>query len=435
MEVPVPPLRKKRSRLSSQQRRRHTIARAVYEDRWGISAIVDVTPFAPIEKRFPLGTSIATIQAWQYTKRAELKRQAPVAAAKGTLAADAPRFLDMLPDATRAGYAILLQAWIDAPVPGERGPRTFGLMPRDTITEQHIRQQLAIWSSPPCGQSKRGLASNTLRHRVRALRVCYRTLDGKAAPNPCAGLEAIPKPKGDVRDVPVELVQLLLANLPDRGRPVRGQTKDNGPGRSTVSLSKIRLHVMAWTGLPQMQLERLRRRDVRFEAAELYRRPRRKGQGVEGSWTKLIPPAVEALRAYDAAKLWEQPFSRDSLKNTWKRTVTRTFKAAAAEAERTGNRTLLDALTEHVPPKCRPYDLRHAFLSEAYRVTGDLGAVSELAQHADLRMTQRYTKGAVSERARIAIEKMSARWLSSPPVPPPAPAAQKKLPRQFRLVR
>jgi len=54
-------------------------------------------------------------------------------------------------------------------------------------------------------------------------------------------------------------------------------------------------------------------------------------------------------------------------------------------------------------------------LTEAYRTTGDLRAVADLAQHANISTTQRYTEGAVTERSAAAIAKMSQRWQS--PVP------------------
>jgi integrase len=404
----------KKSRLPSQRRQRQTIVPRVYEDQWGITAIVEVAPFRPLEKRFPLGTNLDDIQAWQLRTRADLLEQAPAPLQRGTLAADVPRFLETLPaGAARDEYTYLLQAWVDALVPGET--ITFGAMRRDKIRRPQIRAQLKRWTAAPSGPSRQGFAASTVNHRLRALRALYLGLDGEDAASPCDRIKKLAAPKDEPRDIPVALVEWILGNMPDRGRPVKGQTTRNGAGRSRISHSKIRLRVMAWTGLPQMQLERLRPRDVRFTTGELYRRPRRKGEGVKGSWTGLIPPAIDALRDYAAANLWGRSFSRQSLNKTWKRALMRTMQ----QAEARGDEAARELLRTAVPENCRAYDLKHAFASEALRQTGDLLAVKELLQHASLTTTQRYTEGAVSERVQLAIEKMSERWRSpSVPVPP-----------------
>jgi integrase len=181
-------------------------------------------------------------------------------------------------------------------------------------------------------------------------------------------------------------------------------------GRAPVNLSKIRLRVMAWTGIPQMQMERLRKRDVDFIGNRICLQPRRKGKGVEGVWLPLSPPAVEAFRAYAAADLWEQPFSRKGLWITWRRTLARTRRQVEAAARTANDPALLEAFDAAIPPGCRPYDLRHSFLTEAYASSGDHRAVSELAQHSSLETTKRYTRGAVSTRTAAVVAAMAAKW-------------------------
>jgi integrase len=407
-----------KKRLPSQQRRGTTIAPRVYQDQWGITAQVEVAPFKPISKRFPRETDLKEIQAWQLRTRADLLDEKPQPLARGTLAADVPRFLETPYAGTgrkQDDYRYLLQAWIDATLPGTS--QTFGDTHRNKITRDQIRTQAQTWQEA-------GIAASTINHRVRALRKLYAVLDGEDAKNPCDKVKKLREPIPESRDIPVQVVQLLLANLPDRGRP------EKGGSRSTVSESKIRLRVMAWTGLPQMQLERLRERDVRFTTGELYRRPRRKGHGVAGSWTKLIPPAVEVLRDYAAANLWGKSFSRSSLRKAWKGTVRRTLKQAIAQAQQTGDArdvAFVEWLQTNIPEGCRPYDLKHAFGSEAYRQSGDSKAVKDLLQHASLVTTERYVQGAVSARVEVVIDKMSARWRpSSPPSPPATPTPRRR---------
>jgi integrase len=134
-------------------------------------------------------------------------------------------------------------------------------------------------------------------------------------------------------------------------------------------------------------------------------------------WADLLPPALEALRDYDRAGLWGRSFSRSSMHGSYRRAVINTRKALIAEAEQTGDRTMLEQFLEAVPENSYPYDTRHSFLTDAYRQTGDLAAVAELGQHASLDTTERYTKAAVPERVAAAIDKMRARWFPEAPKP------------------
>jgi integrase len=407
--------------------RRLTLARRIYQDRWGISVVVSIGEYYK-EHRFDLETDLEELKSFQRHEEAKVHDQMgkPTAVKKGTLASDVPAFLRTVPEgSTRDEFEDLLYCWIDAPVPGMVGV-TFGMLRREKIKRQQLETQLAIWGSKPFGQDGTGYAASTLNHRIRALRAVYRVLDAddEDAPDPTAKIKKRRESKAEPRDIPVPVVQLLLDNMPDRGRGLKGQK------RSTVSETKIRCRVIAWTGMPHKQLERLRERDVRFDTAEVYRTPRRKGKGAKGGWMKVIPPALEALRDYAAANLWGRPFSRSSIRASWRRTIARTLKQAADHARETGDTTLIDLVRQCLPENCRPYDLRHAFLSEAYRRSGDLRAVAELGQHSNLQTTRRYTEGAVSERADAAVAAMSERWTSARPEALPfanqAPAAQKK---------
>lgn len=368
--------------------KRHKLRTGIYADRYGISAIVTVGPLRD-EARFPIDTAVTDIEVWRLQRRAELLKERGTVGRRGTLAGDIRVFLPSIPAGRRRiDYENLLRHWRDSPL---------GTQPRWRITEIDIRTQLAAWETA-------GVAASTRRHRLRAIRVLYRRLDGRGAANPAAGITIRQSKSARPRDVPIALIEQLLANMPDRGRPVKAQR------RSTVSHTKIRLRVMAWTGLPQMQLERLRQTDVNFVVGTMRLQPRDKGAGSPAAVLPLIPPALAALRDYAAAKLWEQRFSRDSMNASWKRTLARTRRQIEAAALETGDPSALHAFDAAIPDGCRPYDLRHSFLSEAYRRTGDLRAVAELGQHADLRTTRRYTEGAVSERAAAAIAAMSVRW-------------------------
>ena len=66
-----------------------------------------------------------------------------------------------------------------------------------------------------------------------------------------------------------------------------------------------------------------------------------------------------------------------------------------------------------------PYDLRHSFGTEAYRLTGDIKAVGAALGQKTLRMTERYVQAAVSGRVASLFSQVSAGL-------PPATKAKRK---------
>lgn len=427
------------------------VAEGIYRDQYGFSAVVWVRGQPPVEQRFPPDADVDEIAAWRLRTRADLLdgvRPGKVAKT-GTLEREIRKFLDMLPEGGRKqGFVRLLGHWRRSPLATKS---------RAAITRLEIKEQLLAWEGEQ-------LSVSELNHRLRAIKALYRDLDGEDAPNPTRGIPKRREPHREPRAVPIEFVELILAHVPDR-RYGRALTVDQAraimaamaSGTKAVDLvarygvsdtmirkiarrrgdvdnwdqvshSKIRLRVMAWTGMPQMQLERLQPQHVRLEQAQVYLRPRRKGKGVPGAWVGLLPPAVEALRDFAAANLFGKAFSRPSLARTWTRAIAATLRALGKEKDQ----ARLTQFLACVPEGCRPYDLRHSFLTDAYRRTGDIRATAELAQHADLETTKQYTGGAVSERVAAAIAKMSERWTQAP-APPPPPAAKPK--PALRLVR
>lgn len=428
------------------------VAEGVYRDRYGLSGVVWVKGQRRIEQRFPLDTEINTILAWRLQTAADLLNGVAPAArrptAAGTLAQDSEKFLAMLPEGGRKkSFAQLLAHWRRSPLAD---------VPRAAITRLQIAEQLHAWEGEQ-------LSASELNHRLRAIRAVYRELDGDDAPNPAARVKKRREPPREPRAVPIEFVEIILAHVPDR-RHTRALTvadaqaitaavhagtracelarhygvsdtlirkiarrRGDVAGWNQVSHSKIRLRVMAWTGMPQIQMERLRPQDLDLENARVHLRPRQKGRGAPGAWVRLIPPGLEALRDFAAANLFGRPFSRRSLARTWARAIDATLRDLGAQ-----DPARLTQVLAVIPDGCRPYDLRHSFLTDAYRRTGDIRAVAEMAQHADLQTTKRYTEGAVSERVDAAIAKMSERWTQTPA---PTPAAQAKPTGLLRLVR
>jgi len=285
------------------------------------------------------------------------------------------------------------------------------------LKRSQIRAQLKTWSDE-------GRAPSTVNHRKQALSDLLRWAlgadDDEDITLPTDGIAHVKGADPEPRGIPMPILARILATMPDRGRP----TGDGKGTRPTVSHTKIRLGVMAWTGLAHMSLERLARTRINFRAAKIFYPARKKGKGAPGLWVDLLPPAIDWLRAYDRAGLWGTPFSRSSMHGSWRRAVRNTRRALVAEAEQTDDpvraadaKMMLEQFDATVPPNCYPYDTRHSFLTDAYEQSGDIGAVQNIGQHADIKTTNRYTKAAVPARVASAIDKMRARWFPEAPKP------------------
>jgi integrase len=364
------------------------------------------------QKPFPLGTDLAKIRSWIHATKAALEVARPETAPRGTLAADIAIYLKTLPTGQyKADSTAIFAHWIASPL---------GAMPRADIDRLDVIAQISRWLET-------GAAVNTTNKRLSRLRQLFQALDGINTPNPTDKITFLREPESAPRDIPVYIVKLILNSLPDVGRA------DRGGERPDTSETKIRLRVMAYTGIAPATLRRVSARDLDLDNGRIYLTARRKGKGAPGAWVSLIPPAVDALRAFAAAKLFGRAWSRSSMRKTWLVGIKRAKVTAAAYAERTGDPSWVTGLA-NLPPRCKPYDLRHSFASEIYRVTGDIRAVSELLQHADLETTKRYTKGAVSERVTAAIAKAGEVYTGSRELPS-SPAAAKKQKRMIGIVR
>jgi len=362
---------------------------------------------------FPLGTALDRIRAWQLSAKRDFLLEAPPAVGRGTLAGDIPTLLEQhIPEGRyREDLRALLAHWAASPL---------GARARMAITRADVLAQRKRWLEA-------GAAINSCNRRLSALRVLYHTLDATidgAVPScPADAVTYLKEPKPEPRAIPVHVVRLILDSLPDQGRAERGQE------RPTVSHTKLRLRVFAWTGAAPQTIARVTRRHLDLARGQIYLTPRRKGGGAAGAWVPLIPAAVEALRAWLDAGLLGTKGSASSMGKTWRVGIKIATEKARQIAAETGDRSWLDAL-EGLPPHCRPYDLRHSFGDEAYRLTGDIRATGELLQHASLDTTKRYTARAVSDRVAAAITAMSAGLAAAPtfptagaaPVPPAAPA-------------
>ena len=120
---------------------------------------------------------------------------------------------------------------------------------------------------------QRGYAAFTLNHRRGALMHLWARLDGREADNPVARVPRFKEPRPDPRGLSWDDVDRILAAMPERGRPLRGQPLDDR------SRTRARIAVIAFTGLTQAQLKKLRFQDVFWRESAIRVPARNKGRG------------------------------------------------------------------------------------------------------------------------------------------------------------
>ena len=362
--------------------RRVRLATAIYEDDSGLAVVVKIAGRSH-EERFPHGTPLPDLEAVR--DRLQGRARAAQRPKPGTLAGDVVDYLTTIADPAKRRHAAILCGHWTLP---------HGRLSRFALSPVVIRQQLARW--------RQTAAASTCNHRLAALRAVFTTLNGDADPNPTLKVKKLREPDPEPRALSLAVIERILAAMPDRGKPT-GQGRGTRP---TVSLSKLRCQVMAYTGLPPAQIARINpATDLHWTAAVLRVRPRRKGRGTTETWLPLLPQAIAALRALQAAQGWGA-YSTSSVRQSWHRACVVVIQAQRAAGETPlPHRIETDATgAEHIRPLVRPYDLRHSFGSRALALTGNLAGVQRLLLHADPRQTLRYVQGAVPESAQQVID-------------------------------
>ena len=295
---------------------------------------------------------------------------------KGSLADDVAEFLSRR--SAQAGiqsYTTNLRIWMD-----ELGRDRL----RKSITAAEVDRVVQRWQtfvpSPVTPITKRNrfgkrkengtLRPSTIRARLAALQSLFVVLDGKHATNPVRACSTRPpEEKAITRAIPMETVAAILAAMRE------------GP-------NKIRATVQAYTGLDASQVQRLERGHVDLAGRQFYA-TRLKGGVIVADWLPMCDEAHAGFTAFVAADLFG-PFSA--------RDVHGAVRRAARRIQMVGWQTF------------RVKDFRHSFLTEMFRLTGDMSTVARLAMHSvGSRMTHRYTKAAHVEVNRAAVDAFSQR--------------------------
>jgi integrase len=301
----------------------------------------------PKEKRFPTGTALRAMRRWQEDHRSELRRE-NVRPVRGTLAADVPTYLEriagQLQHPSDRKHEIL--AWLSS----------FGHRRRDAIEDHEIERQVREW------QGQR-VAASTIRHRLSALSMLYKELDGRRAYNPVATVERPTEPKPGPNALPLEQVVRVFDALADR-------VEQNNHGWKTLA----RIKLIAETGMRHSQVTRLQPNDIWLDHDPLVVFVNQPGKNGKAHWKPLTQQGVAAFRLSIAKNAFGE-FSQSSVYKSW--------KLACEDAE---------------VPFFNPYRLRHTWATTLRAEGVDLADVQELVGHTSSRTTERYAMVAPHKR-------------------------------------
>lgn len=321
-----------------------------------------------VTQQYQLDTPVSEMQDWRRDQRQTIERDSP-APSRGTFESDATLYLTKVKAMpSYADRARDIGCWSEV----FRGRR------RRTIKSHEIRGARDAWLAD--------LAASTVNHRLRALSNLWTVLDGRRAPNPVREVPEAKEPDPEPRAISFELARAILDALPDRGYATKDQK------RPPLSKTKARLRVEVWTGLTHIELAHLERRDWDEVAGTLFVRGRQKGGG---GASRLIPMTREgrsAMTAFNEANAWG-PFQRSSLHQSFRRACQVVAKKKTTSAE-----------TKVILAGLRPYDFRHTHATAVYRASGDAHAAATVLGHRSRQTTDRYIKGAVSERVQSAMK-------------------------------
>lgn len=335
----------------------------IYRHGAGWRAVVSQGRSRPrLTRHFPAGTSLAVMQAWRADAKAASRVKRKQRVLSGTLEADAAKYLQAVTSLTTyADRCREIDLWVQA----------LGSRRREDITPGDIRAVRDRWlTTPRSADDDRPVSAATVNKRLRALSNLWRVLDGKQAYNPVRDVDEAPEPHPSPRALSYAAIQAILDRMPTYRH---GQWKQTPPPDWTptgLSKARVRVRIMAYTGLTPKALMRVTPADVDRTRNVLTLPARKKGRGVRPGVVPLLPPAAEAF-AELAGLDGFGPFNVRTLRYAFTRAAT---------------------LAGY--PSARLHDLRHALAAIAYETTGSLDVVMALLQHTTRDTTQRYTLAA-----------------------------------------
>ena len=342
--------------------KRRTISRGVYQDSGGYEVRV-VVGGVPYLARMPRDSTLEELKRRRAALEAAGRTETP-RAARGTLRADAMRYLDLVRHLVswkdRRGH---LDAWIAA----------VGDVPRHRLTETDVLAVRDQWRA----QRTPTLAPKTINHRLDTLRHLYHRLDGKRAPTPCDDVPHLAIAKTIIERVSDACILAVDRELQRRER--LGYFRD--------AKTRARFRVFVSTGKRPCEIMRARPSDVNLTARVWVPRDA-KGGFCAGVY--LNEDQRAAWRFFIEQDAWG-PYNHGNFG--------RTIRAAGWPAD------------------VRPYQARHSTWIAASEAGIDLADIAAGAGHTDARMTRRMYVPVLNSRLQRLGEALEGRFQGWPVVP------------------
>lgn len=352
--------------------KRRTITKGIYQDSGGYEVRVTVGGVS-YPARMPKDSTLDELKR----KRAQLEAQGRTEsprAERGTLAADAPRYLKLIKH---------LESWKDREAHLKAWIALFGSVARHRIAGADVLAARVTWLS-----SLKPAAPKTINHRVDTLRNLYRTLDGKRAPTPCDEIEPLHVPRTPIQRIPESLILTVDQNLQAM------EAKRTGPPWDAKTRARFRVFVS--TGKRPCEIMRARPADVDLEQRVWVPRDA-KGGFCPGVY--LNDDHLAAWRLFIVEKAWGR-YSTGAF--------ARTLRSAGW------------------PAGVRPYQARHTTWITASERGIDLEDISVGAGHKDPRMTRRVYVPVLNSRLQRLGEALEGRFRGWNVVPTSDPGSKAK---------
>ena len=325
-----------------------------------------------IGKWFALTSTRAERQLWRKQQKTMTTKAGPKG---GTFWSDVLRFLPTVAGMpTYKQVAAHMTIWADA-LGRDRTSSSIKARDIDAIMQGWRTTPTTYERGRPSGP--KGLDPQTIRKRRSTLMLFFVKLNGEDGYNPCRATWKPKAPKAEIRGTDYGTIDKILASMPD----TLPRRKGTPPA---LNLGKLRVAVLAHTGLPPGILMDVTAKDLDWSRRKVRIEPREKGDGVEARKLSLTDPGFAAFRAFDAAHAYGE-YSIAALNKTFQR-----------HAAKVG-----------APPDLTLYDLRHSFGTLMYFVFKDDATVARFMLHAEGSvMTARYRRAAndsVDEAAAAAV--------------------------------
>lgn len=336
--------------------KRKTIAKNLYQDSGGYEVRV-VVAGQTYSARMPADSTLDELKR----KRAQLEARGRTdnpQTMRGTLAADAPRYLKLIAH---------LESWKDRRAHLDAWITRLGPIARHRITAADVLAARVAWLT-----AKKPIAPKTINHRVDTLRNLYRTLDGKRAVTPCDEIDPLHVPKTPIQRLSSDLLLTVDRNL---------QAMEADPQIPLwTAKTRARYRVFISTGKRPCEIMRAKPGDVNLEARVWVPRDA-KGGFCPGVY--LNDDMRAAWELFISANAWG-PYSTGAF--------ARTLRSAGW------------------PAGVRPYQARHATWMAASELGIDLEDIAVGAGHRDPRMTRRAYVPVLNSRLQRMSEALDGRF-------------------------